>query len=197
MLLNELSNNHTLDRRRVAMTGLSFGADLTHWSLFNGPPLAAAIVSGPGYDSLNYFLTSPSLRSSYRAWGFPLPIGEGRDRWDHLSASANASAIRTPLLVNAADSEFLLVVPTVVALQERQRAVEMYVYPNEGHVKSQPVHRAAIYRRNVAWLRFWLLGVDIEQYPSWRTMRGQQCDLFGPDGSERFETIDVPWYCPD
>jgi hypothetical protein len=45
---------------------------------------------------------------------------------------------------------------TYAALDHAQTPVEMYVFPDEHHVKSHPVHRLAIYERNLAWFDFWL-----------------------------------------
>src|SRR3546814_3190327 len=33
---------------------------------------------------------------------------------------------------------------------------DLFVFPNEEHVKWQPTHRLAVYRRNLAWFDFWL-----------------------------------------
>jgi hypothetical protein len=66
------------------------------------------------------------------------------------------------------------------ALQESGKPVEMYVFPDEYHIKSQPQHRFNIYRRNVQWMQFWLQGVedsnpvDPQQYDRWRKLRGAQ-----------------------
>jgi hypothetical protein len=56
----------------------------------------------------------------------------------------------------------------------------MYVFPHEYHIKWQPVHRLAIYRRNIDWFDFWLRGVEdpdpskAAQYLRWRRMRDRQ-----------------------
>ena len=66
-----------------------------------------------------------------------------------------------------------------VALKEAGKPIEMYVFPDEYHVKWQPKHRHNIYRRNVQWFNFWLRGVedpdpvDPEQYARWRKLREQ------------------------
>ena len=54
--------------------------------------------------------------------------------------------------------------------------MELHVFPDEAHIKVQPRHRLAVYRRNLDWFRFWLQGhVDpdpakAEQYRRWRVM---------------------------
>jgi hypothetical protein len=44
------------------------------------------------------------------------------------------------------------------ALQDAGKPVEMHVFPEEHHQKWRPVHRLNIYRRNVQWFEFWLMG---------------------------------------
>jgi hypothetical protein len=56
----------------------------------------------------------------------------------------------------------------------------MYVYPGEFHTKDQPIHRLAVYERNLDWFDFWLRGVEdpdaskAAQYARWRRMRDRQ-----------------------
>lgn len=63
------------------------------------------------------------------------------ERWREFALSANAHRVRAPLLLNVADREMLSSVQPVAALQEADRAVEMYVFPDEYHGKWQPAHR--------------------------------------------------------
>ncbi|PMU28397.1 dipeptidyl aminopeptidase, partial [Pseudomonas sp. GP01-A8] len=54
---------------------------------------------------------------------------------------------------------------------------DMYVFPDEPHIKFKPKHKLAVYERNVDWFRFWLQGyedpnpVKKQQYAHWREMR--------------------------
>jgi hypothetical protein len=63
------------------------------------------------------------------------------------------------------------------ALRELNKPIEMIVYADEGHVKSQPKHRYEIYQRNLEWFAFWLQGNEIpdsannDQYKRWRTLK--------------------------
>ena len=59
----------------------------------------------------------------------------------------------------------------------RENMADLYVFPNEPHLKFQPRHKLAVYERNVDWFRFWLQGyedpnlVKKQQYVHWREMR--------------------------
>ncbi len=46
------------------------------------------------------------------------------------------------------------------ALKELGKPVELYIFPNEYHNKTQPMHRWNVYRRNVQWFQFWLQGFE-------------------------------------
>ena len=65
----------------------------------------------------------------------------------------------------------------VTALRELKKPVEMFIYPNELHIKNQPKHRYEIYQRNVDWMKFWLKGEEdpdpakAEQYRRWGELR--------------------------
>jgi hypothetical protein len=63
------------------------------------------------------------------------------------------------------------------ALRDRNKPIEVWIYPNESHEKNRPKHRYIIYRRNVDWMMFWLLekenpeAADSEQYARWHKLR--------------------------
>ena len=82
-----------------------------------------------------------------------------------------------PILVNVADSELTTSMYTVSELRANAHPIETHVFPQEYHIKWQPAHRYSIYRRNIQWLKFWLLGeeaidpVSEDQYVRWRALR--------------------------
>ncbi len=66
---------------------------------------------------------------------------------------------------------------TYAALEQLGKPVELFIYPDELHVKNQPMHRFEIYERNVDWFNFWLRGVEDsdpakqDQYRRWHSLR--------------------------
>ena len=60
------------------------------------------------------------------------------------------------------------------------KPVEIFIYPNELHIKNQPKHRFEIYNRNLDWMRFWLQDYEdpnsskSQQYARWRKLRELQ-----------------------
>ncbi len=185
----ELARRGIIDPGRVGLTGLSYGADTVGFALFNMRHLTAAAASSTGIGPSHYFLTSAASREYMHEWGLSSP----RDpRWQQLSLAWNVDKVRAPFLVNAADREMLLSVDEVTALERVGRAVEMYVFPDEYHVKWQPAHRLAIYERNIDWMSFWLRGEEDpagskrSQYARWRALRERHCASI---------TDARPWFC--
>ena len=75
--------------------------------------------------------------------------------------------------MNVSDVEAPFAAINANYLQEADKPVEMYVFPDAAHIKWRPDQRFAIYRRNIQWLKFWLRGeVDADpvspgQYERW------------------------------
>lgn len=177
--VEQLSAAGIVDADRVGLTGLSYGAETVSFALFRMRNLGAAIASGLGYEPLDYYLYGPAGREFLRDRGWDASEA-GQERWRGFSLSLNADRVRAPLLINVGEYEMLSSLQPVTALEDAGRAVEMYVFPNESHIKFEPVHRLAIYRRNIDWMNFWLRGVENPdpllhaQYERWRAMRAKQ-----------------------
>ncbi|QPI72244.1 Atxe2 family lasso peptide isopeptidase [Sphingobium sp. Cam5-1] len=167
-----------VDPARVGITGLSDGASTVAFALINSKAFAAA--------ALSTCCMEPNTTATYggiawaewlRGMGYPPATHDNPDFWRDMSLARNAARIDAPLLMQLADNEFRLALEAFGALHEQNKPVEMYVYPDEYHVKWQPIHRLAVYERNLDWFSFWLQGREdsdpgkIPQYRSWRSMR--------------------------
>ena len=92
---------------------------------------------------------------------------------------AHADRIHTAILENTSDTEFLIYLPLYRSLVDLGKPVELYVYPEELHVRNQPRHRLEVYERNLDWFRFWLKGEESsdpnkdEQYQRWKQLRSK------------------------
>jgi hypothetical protein len=118
------------------------------------------------------------VREWLRNWGLSAWLrGPAWNRWLRVSTTLNADRINAPLLVNTADSEYLLGLDLIAAMQELGKPVEVFVYTNELHDKNQPKHRYEIYERNLDWLRYWLKDEQDPnpskktQYERWNNLR--------------------------
>lgn len=179
--LEEVIAHANIDYSRVGISGLSDGANTTFYGLMFSKRFAVAVTSSGPWDPVSFYLSNRRIRNSISKWGLGDPRNEGEELWATLAPSWNAEMIDAPLLINVADRELNSAMPTITMLQELNRPVDAYVYPNEYHIKWQPHHRLAIYRRNLQWFRFWLLNeqvqdpIDPEQYTRWRKMRAERC----------------------
>jgi dipeptidyl aminopeptidase/acylaminoacyl peptidase len=179
MAVRDLSAEGIVDPKKVSITGLSHGAEMVEYAISHSNFVRAAINSGGGArDPSFYYIAGKFWQSLFLDWGLGgWPEGNSRANWQVLSPLLNADHVNAPLLLNVADSEFLLGLPFVTSLQQLGKPVELFVYPDESHVKNQPKHRYEIYERNVDWLKFWLKGEEdanptkSDQYARWRGLR--------------------------
>ena len=181
-----------VDPARIGITGLSHGASLVDYGISHTNLFHAAIESGAGaWDPGGYFLLSDKDRAySLSMWGLGPPEGESAANWRRVSASLNVQRILSPLLVNVADSEYIVDMQLISALRQSKKPVEMFIYPDELHIKNQPKHRYEIYERNVDWFNYWLKDKEdrdpakAEQYTRWRELHNlSEMDL--PSASNR------------
>ncbi|AOR76398.1 Atxe2 family lasso peptide isopeptidase [Novosphingobium resinovorum] len=166
------------DPARIGISGLSNGASSVRFALINSTMFAAASASTCCVDEQGVTTYAGiAVANDFTSTGYPAPGEDPGDFWKPYSFVENAARMDKPLLLQVSDEEMLLALPTMTALQAARKPVEMIVFPNEHHMKWQPIHRAAIYERNIDWFAFWLQGrVDPdpakrEQYRRWTLMR--------------------------
>jgi dipeptidyl aminopeptidase/acylaminoacyl peptidase len=191
-----LSAEGRIDRTRVGMGGLSYGSEVTLWTLAHSNVVSAASVSGISVTPTYYLFNS--LRHAFRStlrknWQLGAP-DETPERWRELSPAYQLDRIKAPILFQLPEQEYRMTLDYALPLVRRHQA-DMYVFPNETHIKYQPQHKQAVYERNVDWFRFWLQGYEdpnpdkAGQYRIWREMRDQQCKRLGGKGHP------APSYC--
>ena len=174
-----LATKGEIDRTRVGMGGLSFGTEVTLWTVMHSDLLAAASVTSVGM-SRNYYLFGSMRGDAFFKplkdfWQLGAPH-ETPERWRLLSPAANLDTIKAPILMQMPEQEYVIALDYAIPLVHEHRA-DLYVFPNEPHQKFQPRHKLAAYERNIDWFRFWLQGhedpnpVKKQQYAHWREMR--------------------------
>ena len=174
-----LSKDGEIDRARVGMGGLSFGGEVTMWTLTQSNILAAASVANPVVSPLYYLISSIKgeafLKGLRNMWGLGSP-SETPKRWKALSPAFQLGRIRAPILFQHSEQEYMYALDYEIPLIRKHKA-DLYVFPNEPHQKFQPKHKLAIYERNLDWFRFWLQSYEDPtpskkaQYVRWRVMR--------------------------
>lgn len=167
-----------VDTSRIGITGLSEGASMVQWAILNSNLFTAAASSSCCEDLVTTVsLSGPAGAEALYSIGYPHLTDSDQSFWRPYSLMLNAARMNTPLLLQSADNEYLNGSESVTALQELGKPVELYVFPDEFHVKWQPIHRRAVYQRNLDWFDFWLRGVEDsnpakrDQYERWRRFR--------------------------
>ena len=169
----------SIDSERIGITGLSDGSTTVQFALVNAPgTFAAAAISSCCMGPQSTRVTGgPAFYAMLRRAGYPSLAQDDPVFWKGLSISANADRIKVPLLMQLSDHETLLGLDDYAYLHDYGAPVDLFVFPDEYHIKSQPAHRLAIYQRNLAWFDFWLGGhdgageVQTEEYKRWSAMR--------------------------
>lgn len=172
-----------IDGGRMGITGLSDGASSVRFALLNASLFKAAAISTCCLDPKTVMTYGGIAWADYNlSIGYPPATRDDPDYWKPYSLALGAATMKTPLLMQLADSELLLALEAYEALREHRQPVELFVYPDEFHIKWQPLHRSAIYERNLDWFAFWLQGridptpTKSDQYRRWQALRARADD---------------------
>ena len=166
-----------IDISRVGIAGFSHGEEIAGYALIH-TDLFRAAIGAQNYDPFFYYLGSDEWHGIFQQWNLGgWPDGKLNPAWRKIAMSMNADKIVTPILENASDTEYLIYVSTFRSLKDVGKPIELYIYPNELHVRNQPKHKLEIYERNFDWFCFWLKDEentsprDPRQLGRWRQMR--------------------------
>jgi len=181
--MREACSHEEVDCSRAALTGLSFGAGLTWQTLIDTQLFRAAIVSDGGLSPFPFYMRglSPPSRGVVPTSYLPVPViaAEAKAAWSRVSTVENAGRIRAPVLVNDSDQEFAGSLDTFTAMQGLGKPLDVVIYPDAAHIINQPAQRFSIYKRNIDWLRFWLMDEEdpapekVSQYARWHILKEQ------------------------
>jgi dipeptidyl aminopeptidase/acylaminoacyl peptidase len=198
-----LDQQRIIDPAKVGLIGFSRGGWYVEYALTHSQIRfrAASVTDNVQYSLVEYYSwhNRPVARALETMYGGP-PYGKSLQNWVDYSISFNLDKINTPLLMgvngygekdnlphrppdNLAVKEELF-----VGLNELNKPVELYYYPNEQHQVDHPVARIASLQRNVDWFRFWLQDYrrpnpeDPKQYARWELMRSEK--LLKPDDGD-------------
>ncbi|MEJ0038988.1 MAG: Atxe2 family lasso peptide isopeptidase [Gammaproteobacteria bacterium] len=171
-----------VDKDRVAITGLSAGAESVHYALQRTDRFATAIASSGVHDVTFFAIVPEGAWRDYLMKNFDTDevIPPESNSLYQLSWSKMPEKLRTPLLINVGDNELMIGFEGIQALIHAHRPVETRIFPDEMHVKYHPRTYAGIFENNMMWLKFWLKGEEdprpefAGQYARWRKMKEQQ-----------------------
>ena len=167
-----------IDADHMGLTGLSYGASIAQFMAVNGSPFKAIAISNCCEEALLFnALAGPLWAREMRTIGYPLINEDGQSFWQTMSLRMNAKTMKTPLLMQLPDREYLGALESIAALGAEHDPADLYVFPDEYHIFWQPRHRLAEYRRSLAWFDFWLKDetpsglVSADTYRHWNELR--------------------------
>jgi len=196
----QLVDRGIVDPKRIAIAGFSGSSGGVSYTIHKSDKFAAAVVTTESYtDPIGCQLSGnmDNCRRVRKSLGFKPPYDTRDGYWGPISPAWNAQQIATPVMMQLAEVEYAGNMQFFSALKDFDRVVDMYVFPDEYHMKHQPRHVLAVYDRNIAWIDFWLRGIERadraeDELPRWREFRNRQCTLFRSGQGN----MQQPWYCP-
>lgn len=176
--VSALTSRRLIDPERIAITGLSDGAETVFDMLTEAPIFRAAIVGSPPSGTISYELQSRRFHTlRFDQFGMTAPWdteGAWFAWWRENSASLRAPPRGVALMMNLPESEMLSAFPLLARLEATYTPVETYIYPGAYHLKWRPSQIWSAQERSVAWLDFWLRDVnpaDAALGERWQVMR--------------------------
>ena len=154
--VQDLTNRGVIDPARVGITGLSDGGSTIEFGLINSRMFAAAASSSCCWDPVFHAFVGPAAAREFLATGYPKISDADDGFWRNIALSLNARRVKIPLLLQIADREYIDALGGFTALRENNAPVDLFVFPDEYHVKWQPAHRLAVYKRSLDWFDYWL-----------------------------------------
>jgi len=140
-----------VDADHVGITGLSDGTSSVQFAALNSRMFAAGAVSSCCWEKSQGAILGAAIARAYEDIGWPTLNEDAPDFWSRISIAQNPQRVAFPLLMQAPDDEYQAGLESFTALREAGKPVDLFVFPDEHHVKWQPAHRLAVYRRNLAW----------------------------------------------
>ncbi len=144
---------YPVDQKRIGLAGWSYGGFMTMFAVSQTNRFRAA-VAGAGISNWQSYYGENSIDQ----WMIPF---FGASVYDDPAVYAKSSAINfihqihTPTLVVVGDRDGECPAPQSYefwhALRDQHVKTELVVYPNEGHMFSDPEHRKDVITRTVKW----------------------------------------------
>ncbi len=167
-----------VDEHRVALTGLSAGAEIVNYVLQRTDRFAAAIASSGAQDATFFALApeGPLRNRLMNEFNTKVLFDGANAALNDMAWSNKGEKLRTPYLINVGEYEAMLGFEGTQSIIHAGGPLEIRIFPDEQHIKYQPRTYIGIYENNMQWLKFWLKDeVDPSrelavQYKRWREM---------------------------
>jgi len=146
------------DPDRLGILGWSYGGFMTSWVITQTDRFKAACVGAGVTNLISFNGTSdiPSFLPDY----FSGEFWQDLEAYLRHSPVLRAKGVKTPTLIQHGDSDIRVPLgqgrELYNALKRQGTAVEMVIYPRQGHGIGEPRLMIDVQRRAVAWLDRWL-----------------------------------------
>lgn len=167
-----------VDEKKIALTGLSAGAEIVNYMLQRTDRFATAIASSGAQDATFFALMpeGPLRTRLMNEFGASRTVERSNAALDDISWSNKGEKLKTPYLINVGEYEAMIGFEGTQSIIHAGGPLEMRIFPDEQHIKYHPRTYIGIYENNMQWLKFWLNGeIDpsptlADQYRRWKSM---------------------------
>jgi dipeptidyl aminopeptidase/acylaminoacyl peptidase len=180
--IDQLIADGLVDPKRMAITGLSGGAELVNYIIQRSDRFAAAVASSGTADVTFFALASEDgdRERLMRTWETQSVMPAPDSRLYDLAWSNKPEKLVTPFMINVGEYEALVGFEGISAIRTAGGPIEVRIFPDEQHIKYHPVSIQGTYENSMQWLKFWLQDKEDSlpkfktQYERWRAMRDRQ-----------------------
>jgi dipeptidyl aminopeptidase/acylaminoacyl peptidase len=152
-----LETRGIVDEGRIAVTGWSYGGQMTAWMIGNYPDVWKAAVAGaPVTDLVDQYTLSDNNVMRGSQYG-PSPfVGDNMKAYAAQSPISYFWRARTPTLIMSDVGDWRVTTTQAYklyhALRDNGVPVRFFAYPVPGHFPADPIRTRDIWRRWTAWL---------------------------------------------
>ncbi len=150
-----------IDRRRLGITGSSYGGFMTCWAITQTDRFAAAVAGACISNLISFFGTS-DIGASWGVREFGGTPHERRSWYLERSPLSHVERIKTPLLLYHGEADLRCPIEQseqmFTALHHLGKTVELLRVPGESHavLNGSPAHRIEVRRAILDWFRSYL-----------------------------------------
>ena len=152
-----------VDESRIAVSGWSYGGQMTAWMIGNYPTVWKAAVAGaPVTDLVDQYTLSDNNVERAAGYG-PSPfVGDNLKSYALQSPLTYAYRMRTPTLIMSDVGDWRVTTTQAYklyhALKDNGVPVKFVAFPVPGHSPADPIRSRDVWRRWTAWLEPYLNG---------------------------------------
>jgi dipeptidyl aminopeptidase/acylaminoacyl peptidase len=165
-----------VDETRIAVSGWSYGGQMTAWMIGNYPSVWKAAVAGaPVTDLVDQYTLSDNNVERAAGYG-PSPfVGDNLKSYALQSPITYLYRVKTPTLIMSDVGDWRVTTTQAYklyhALKDNGVPVKFVAFPVPGHSPADPIRSREVWRRWTAWLEPYLNGPVAE--PNAATSKGQ------------------------